>query len=106
MKNEIYLIGEIGQNHNGSTDIAKQLVDVVAKPVVDMLFNKELRGMNAVKLTKRDLRQELSTSMMNKPYDSPHSFGKTYGEHRKSILMFICMLSQRSWILLRRYVPR
>ena len=82
MKNEIYLIGEIGQNHNGSTDIAKQLVDVVAKPVVDMLFNKELRGMNAVKLTKRDLRQELSTSMMNKPYDSPHSFGKTYGEHR------------------------
>ncbi len=82
MKNEIYLIGEIGQNHNGSTDIAKQLVDVVANPVVDMLFNKELRGMNAVKLTKRDLGQELSTSMMNKPYDSPHSFGKTYGEHR------------------------
>ncbi len=82
MKNEIYLIGEIGQNHNGSTDIAKQLVDVVARPVVDRLFNKELSGMNAVKLTKRDLKQELSTSMMNKPYNSPHSFGKTYGEHR------------------------
>jgi sialic acid synthase len=82
MKNNIYLIGEIGQNHNGSTDIAKQLVDVVARPVLDKLFNRELSGMNAVKLTKRDLSQELSTSMMNKPYDSPHSFGSTYGEHR------------------------
>lgn len=82
MKNKIYLIGEIGQNHNGSTDIAKQLVDVLANPVVDKLFSRELKGMDAVKLTKRDLKQELSTSMMNKPYDSPHSFGKTYGEHR------------------------
>lgn len=82
MKNKIYLIGEIGQNHNGSSAIAKQLVDVVARPVVDKLFNKKLGGMNAVKLTKRDLSQEMSTSMMNKPYDSPHSFGRTYGEHR------------------------
>jgi sialic acid synthase len=38
--------------------------------------------MDAIKLTKRDLNEELAHSAMNKPYDSPHSFGKTYGEHR------------------------
>ncbi len=82
MKNKVYLIGEIGQNHNGSTDIAKRLVDVISEPVTDKLFNKQLRGWDAVKLTKRDLKEELSASMMNRLYDSPHSFGKTYGEHR------------------------
>ncbi|RYJ37859.1 Sialic acid synthase [Flavobacterium anhuiense] len=78
-----YIIGEIGQNHNGSVDIAKLIIDVVSRPVVDKLFGKKLNGMDAVKLTKRDLKQELSASQMAKPYDTPHSFGKTYGEHRE-----------------------
>ncbi|MEO8109962.1 MAG: N-acetylneuraminate synthase family protein [Ginsengibacter sp.] len=77
-----YIIGEIGQNHNGSVDIAKLIIDVVARPVVDDLFHKSLKGMNAVKLTKRDLTQELSKSQMARIYDNPNSFGKTYGEHR------------------------
>lgn len=77
-----YIIGEIGQNHNGSVEIAKQIIDVVAKPVVEQLFQIEVKRMDAVKLTKRDLKEELSQSAMDKPYDSPHSFGKTYGEHR------------------------
>ena len=79
----VYVIGEIGQNHNGSVDIAKLLVDVVARPVVDKLFGNSLKPMDAVKLTKRDLREELSREQMLKPYNSPHSFGKTYGEHRE-----------------------
>ena len=78
-----YVIGEIGQNHNGSVDIAKLLVDVVSRPVYDKLFNNELPIMDAVKLTKRDLTQELSQSQMDRPYDTPNSFGKTYGEHRE-----------------------
>lgn len=78
-----YIIGEIGQNHNGSVDIAKLIIDVVSRPVVDKLFGKKLKGMDAVKLTKRDLNQELSASQMAKLYDTPHSFGKTYGEHRE-----------------------
>ncbi|PRX56929.1 N-acetylneuraminate synthase family protein [Flagellimonas meridianipacifica] len=77
-----YIIGEIGQNHNGSVDIAKLIIDVVSRPVHDKLFGKELKTMDAIKLTKRDLNQELSASQMNRLYDSPHSFGKTYGEHR------------------------
>ncbi|BDD10376.1 sialic acid synthase [Fulvitalea axinellae] len=83
MMESTYLIGEIGQNHNGSVDIAKLIMDVVSRPVEDKLFGEKLRGMDAVKLTKRDLKEELSVSQMNRPYDSPHSFGKTYGEHRE-----------------------
>jgi sialic acid synthase SpsE len=82
MKNT-YIIGEIGQNHNGSVDYAKLLIDVAARPVTDKLFGESLRGMDAVKLTKRDLDQELTTSQMNRPYDSQHSFGETYGKHRE-----------------------
>ncbi|WP_432412266.1 N-acetylneuraminate synthase family protein [Rasiella sp. SM2506] len=77
-----YVIGEIGQNHNGSVDIAKTIIDVVSRPVHDKLFGKELPRMDAVKLTKRDLSQELSASQMSRPYDTPNSFGKTYGAHR------------------------
>lgn len=77
-----YLIGEIGQNHNGSVEIARQIIDLVARPVKEELFGLDLRRMDAVKLTKRDLKEELSQSAMDKVYDSPHSFGRTYGEHR------------------------
>lgn len=77
-----YLIGEIGQNHNGSVDIAKLIIDAVARPVHVDTFDLEVKGMDAVKLTKRDLNEELSDSAMKRPYDSPNSFGKTYGEHR------------------------
>ncbi|SDS38938.1 sialic acid synthase [Polaribacter sp. KT25b] len=77
-----YIIGEIGQNHNGSVDLCKLLVDVAARPVKDDLFGNDLKQMDAVKLTKRDLSQELSSTQMKSLYNSPHSFGETYGEHR------------------------
>jgi sialic acid synthase len=77
-----YIIGEIGQNHNGSVDLAKLLIEMVARPINEELFGLDLKPMDAVKLTKRDLKEELSFSQMNRLYDSPHSFGATYGEHR------------------------
>jgi len=77
-----YIIGEIGQNHNGSVKIAKKIIDIIANPVVDKLFKEVLNPINAVKLTKRDLNEELSSSQMMKPYKGTNSFGKTYGEHR------------------------
>lgn len=82
MANSTYIIGEIGQNHNGEVEIAKKLIDVVTEPVIDKLFGQELRPMNAVKMTRRDLKEELSASEMHRPYENPNSFGKTYGEHR------------------------
>lgn len=80
-----YIIGEIGQNHNGSVDIAKLITELVARPVHEELFNLDLRPMDAVKMTKRDLKYELSASQMNQVYNSPHSFGYTYGEHREAL---------------------
>jgi sialic acid synthase len=76
-----YIIGEIGQNHNGSVDIAKAIIDLAASEILDDY--RKLKGIDAIKLTKRDLNQELSKSQMNNIYDSPHSFGRTYGEHRQ-----------------------
>lgn len=77
-----YIIGEIGQNHNGSVDIANLIVDLISRPIKEEVFGLDLMPMNAVKLTKRDLNEELSASQMNRIYDSPNSFGRTYGEHR------------------------
>ena len=55
-KNGTYIIGEIGQNHNGSVDIAKLIVELVSRPVFEADFGINLNPMNAVKLTKRDLK--------------------------------------------------
>ncbi|HZL11224.1 MAG TPA: N-acetylneuraminate synthase family protein [Prolixibacteraceae bacterium] len=82
MANSTYIIGEIGQNHNGEVEIAKKLIDLVTEPVIDKLFGQKLMPMNAVKMTRRDLNEELSASEMVRPYENPNSFGKTYGEHR------------------------
>lgn len=78
-----YIIGEIGQNHNGSVDIAKLLTELVVRPIKEDDFGIDIQPINAVKLTKRDLSEELSSSQMNRPYDNPNSFGKTYGAHRQ-----------------------
>ena len=82
MAQSTYIIGEIGQNHNGEVEIAKKLIDVITEPVIDHLFGQKLMPMNAVKMTRRDLNEELSASEMHRPYENPNSFGKTYGEHR------------------------
>lgn len=81
-KGETYIIGEIGQNHNGSVDIAKLLVELVSRPVKEDMFGFNLKPMNAVKMTRRDLNEELTMTQMNRIYDTPNSFGRTYGEHR------------------------
>jgi len=85
MKDSVYIIGEIGQNHNGSVDIAKLIIELVARPVREEVFGIDLKPMDAIKMTKRDLSEELSASQMSKIYDSPHSFGRTYGEHRAAL---------------------
>ena len=80
-----YVIGEIGQNHNGSVALAKLIIDLVSREIKDEVFDNVLKGMDAVKLTKRDLNQELSASQMNRIYDNPNSFGSTYGKHRAAL---------------------
>ena len=78
-----YLIGEIGQNHNGLKDVAKILADIAACDSYDSQFNKYYKGWDAVKLTLRDLNYELTNEAMGKPYIGKNSFGETYGKHRE-----------------------
>lgn len=85
MINETYIIAEIGQNHNGDIELAKKLIDLAAIPIFDKYYNRQLKGINAIKLTKRDMEEELTDEEYNRPYDSPHAFGKTYGEHREKL---------------------
>jgi sialic acid synthase SpsE/spore coat polysaccharide biosynthesis protein SpsF (cytidylyltransferase family) len=66
-----YIIAEIGQNHNGSIDLAKQLIDMSKRC-----------GADAVKFQKRDIPSELTKEAFDRPYDNKNSFGATYGEHR------------------------
>lgn len=80
-----YIIAEVGQNHNGSVEMGMALVDMCAKPTPNALPESVTRGVDAVKFTKRDLSAECTPEMMAAPYDSAHSFGRTYGEHRAAL---------------------
>ena len=83
MINNTYIIAEIGQNHNGSESIAIEMINRFRVNSYDETFNKKLKGIDAIKFTKRDLSEELTNSAMNQLYNNPNSFGKTYGDHRK-----------------------
>ena len=67
-----YVIAEIGHNHQGKIETAKEMFKVA----------KEC-GADAVKLQKRDNRELFTKAGYNKVYDNPNSFGETYGEHRE-----------------------
>ena len=67
-----YVIAEIGHNHQGSLDKARELFK-----------EAKLAGAHAVKLQKRDNRGLYTNAAYNKPYDNENSFGATYGEHRE-----------------------
>jgi sialic acid synthase len=67
-----YVIAEIGHNHQGSVQKAREL-----------FREAKLAGAHAVKLQKRNNRGLYTKAAYNKPYDNENSFGATYGEHRE-----------------------
>ncbi len=71
---EPIVIAEIGCNHMGNMEIAKELIKTAS------VFCK----VNAVKFQKRNNKELLTEDQYNAPHPNPHnSYGKTYGEHRE-----------------------
>ena len=66
------MIAEIGHNHQGSLERAREL-----------FREAKLAGAHAVKLQKRHNRGLYTRAAYDKPYDNENSFGATYGEHRE-----------------------
>jgi len=68
------IIAEIGCNHKGDMDVAKEMIHIAA------YFCK----VDVVKFQKRNPRELLSEEEYNAPHPNPmHAYGKTYGEHRE-----------------------
>ncbi len=68
----LYLIAEIGINHNGSLDIAKKLIDAAAEA-----------GFDAVKFQKRTVEKVYSKELLDSPRESP--WGKTQREQKMGL---------------------
>ena len=69
-----YVIAEIGCNHMGKIEIAKEMIETA------ITFCK----VDAVKFQKRCNRELLTEEQYNAPHPNPeNSYGKTYGEHRE-----------------------
>jgi len=67
------VIAEIGCNHKGEINIAKQLMKVAADS-----------GVLVVKFQKRNNKELLTEKQYNDPHPNPiNSYGNTYGEHRE-----------------------
>ena len=68
------IIAEIGCNHKGDMQIAKEMIETAA------IFCK----VNAVKFQKRCNKELLTKEQYNAPHPNPaNSYGNTYGEHRE-----------------------
>lgn len=78
MNNNIYkkpfVIAEIGCNHKGDIEIAKELIKVA----------KIFCNADAVKFQKRNNKELLTEQQYNQPHPNPaNAYGETYGLHRE-----------------------
>ncbi len=66
-------IAEIGCNHMGDMNIAKELIDLA-----------KTSGADVAKFQKRNSKELLPQEQYNSPHPNPiNSYGETYGEHRE-----------------------
>ena len=74
------VIAEIGCNHKGDINIAKDMIKILS---VLRFLNKNAE-IDVVKFQKRTNRELLSEEEYNAPHPHPeNSYGATYGEHRE-----------------------
>ncbi|MSR85678.1 N-acylneuraminate-9-phosphate synthase [Candidatus Uhrbacteria bacterium] len=70
----VYVIAEIGLNHNGDIELAKKLIT-----------EAKIAGADAVKFQKRTTQDILTQAALQAPYTSPSAMAPTYGEHREKL---------------------
>ncbi len=70
----VFLVAEIGNNHQGDLDTALELIRQAAQC-----------GVDAVKLQKRNPQALLTKEGYAAPYRGLNSFGSTYGQHRDAL---------------------
>ena len=90
---EVFIIGEIGINHNGDLDIAKQLIDVAVEA-----------GCNAVKFQKRSIDIVYTAEYLEEPRESPwgttqrqQKEGLEFGQKEYEIINTYCKESNIEW---------
>ena len=71
---EPFVIAEVGQNHNGSLETAREFIRIFA-----------FEGADAVKFQTRDNKYLFSKDAYEAPYNSENSFADTYGAHREKL---------------------
>jgi len=68
----IFIVAEIGINHNGDMSICKELIDIASES-----------GCNAVKLQKRDINKVYTQEFLDSPRESP--WGVTQREQKSGL---------------------
>ena len=71
---EPFIIAEVGQNHGGDLDLAREYIRIFA-----------FEGADAVKFQTRNNKYLFSKEAYEAPYISENSFADTYGEHREKL---------------------
>lgn len=67
-----FIVAEIGNNHNGDMENARELVRRAHSVQA-----------SAVKLQTKDIETAFSPELLDSVYDKPSSFGRTYREHKQ-----------------------
>jgi sialic acid synthase len=73
-KQDCFFIAEVGQNHQGDLDLAREFIRVFAH-----------EGASAIKFQTRNNKYLFSQEAYNMPYTSENAFADTYGAHRERL---------------------
>lgn len=72
--NPVFIIAEIGNNHNGDFELAKKMIEAAA-----------LAGADAVKLQRRTVDEVFTKELLGKEQTHSKSLGITYGAYRRKL---------------------
>ncbi|CAH1258126.1 NANS [Branchiostoma lanceolatum] len=69
-----FVVAEIGQNHQGDINIAKEMIKKCKEA-----------GADAAKFQKSELNRRFNRAALARAYTSPNAWGPTYGEHKQHL---------------------